>query len=156
RDDKGTETQILRLSDLEPNKLIAVDARRVDVIIEPIAFKPRLGTRTSPDLDRQNNGWFKVDFTPPTDGEYKLRVEYADAPDNFTTHKYSARPEVPVELDNIKPDIEGMKNMASSAAPVLARIKDEKVRDKVRNALRLGAGEVKPGEAAPPKGEGDE
>src|SRR5262249_2624487 len=139
------QLRLANLKGLGAGETAWVDTRKVEVTVPPIAFKPRLGTQPSVDLDRKNDGWFKVEFVPPVVGDIKLRVQNNDAPDNFYNHKFNARDEVPPELENLKPDVDAMRDqLASGAGAVLARIPDEAVRDRVRAALPKGKEGARP------------
>jgi von Willebrand factor type A domain/KOW motif len=144
----NVEIRKLRLAGIEMDKLVAVEAKGVDVLSPPLDFTPRLGTRPSDELDRKNNGWFQVAFQPRSIGEFKLRVEYTDAADNVYNHKFIVRESNP-EIDQTRPDLAALTELASSAKPVLDRL-DEGARNRLRNELRRSRPKDKDGKAEVP------
>ena len=125
------------------SKVITVPATTTEVTIPPIDFKPRIPVKEGESaaqadaLNKSNDGWFKLEFQPRSDGEYKMKVVYEDSPDNFYPHKFIVKESNP-ELDNARPDREALWELASAADPVLNRITDEGVRQELRSRLLAG------------------
>lgn len=136
--DAATGAEVRKLKVLVtngPKEAQLVEAAKVEVLSPPIDFKPRLGSRPGEELDKKNDGWFKVEFQPRSVGEYTLRVRYEDTPENVYKHRFIVRESNP-ELDNVRPDLEALLELASPAKLVFDRITDEPTRVKLRDALR--------------------
>ena len=122
-------------------KTLTLEAKKVEVIIPAAAFKPRIPVKDNEsdtrkrELDKSNDGWFKIDFQPRAAGEYKIKVIYEDAADNVYNHKFIVKESNP-ETDNVRPDYEALWELAGNAKPVLDRITDEKVRARLRAVLK--------------------
>jgi hypothetical protein len=143
----GAETRTLKLVTIEgadPKVTVALDATKVELLSPPIDFKPRLGSKKNdPNLDKENAGWFKVEFQPRRAGDYKLKVVYEDSADNFYATKFHVEESNP-ELDNVRPDPEALWELASSAKLVLARVSDAPTKQKIRALLARHSESVKP------------
>ncbi len=140
RDGGGATTRRVKLAidaDKKETAIVTIDSRSVEIAYEPILFKPKLGEKNPDDrvLEKNNDGWFKVEFQPRSAGEYKLKVVYEDSPDNDYNHKFIVKDSNP-ELDNVKPDPEVLWEMASPALKVMSRIENETLRTTIRKVLR--------------------
>jgi hypothetical protein len=139
RDAGGTITRRLRLlvfldKEKKQTETIVIDSRKVEILYPPVEFKPKLGDKPDATLDKNNDGWFKVEFQPRSAGEYKLRVAFEDSPDNVYNHKFLVKDSNP-ETDNVKPDPEVLWELASPATKVLARIENPAVKANIRKLL---------------------
>jgi hypothetical protein len=80
-----------------------------------------------------NEGWFIINFPVEFPGEYKINLKVPETGDT-DTGKVLVKEANP-ELDNTRPDLEAMYNLASDADEVLKRLPSESLKKELRQRL---------------------
>lgn len=131
------------------NQFARITASLLDREMKPLSRteKPRLrikppdGVKMTTTVDMQPNpgkdndwsGLFAARFLLPAPGNYELELPVPGSTDTLTA-KFSVKEANP-ELDNTRPDFDQLRQIASPAAEVLLRVKEDDKRDRIKAEL---------------------